>query len=95
MKELFDALAEEDARTVVPAPVHDAVMRAWQARQKDHARRRVMQWAVPLAWAAVPAAAVLALAAVWLWPDRPALDCPGIPLRTEQKDERRVLRTGL
>ena len=30
-----------------------------------------------------------------MWSDRPALDCAGIPLRTEQKDERRVLKAGL
>jgi hypothetical protein len=68
MSDLFDALAEEDANTVVPAHVHHAVMRAWETRQQQPAPVHTW-WARRRAWAAAAAGLVIVLAGAWLWPD--------------------------
>jgi hypothetical protein len=78
MNDLFNALAEDDARADVPPHVREAVLRAWDERQGRPAAR-LWPWARTLAWSAVPAAALIAFGAFWLWPGTPPRhEAPGV-----------------
>ena len=70
MNDLFEALADEDARTDVPAHVHHAVMRAWATRPQQPPGAEPRRRLGSRAWLPVAAALLLTLGGAWLWPNR-------------------------